>query len=135
MTATTLVARRSVTEALAEARAGLVRVEPADAAELAAAGGLLIDIRPVSDRRAEGTIPGAWILDRNVLEWRLDPQCPDRLEQVDDSFYDRPIILVCNEGYASSFAAASLQGLGLAGATDLVGGFRAWAAEGFPTLP
>jgi rhodanese-related sulfurtransferase len=130
----TLVARRSVTQALAEARADLVRVEPADAAELVAAGGVLIDIRPVGDRRAEGTIPGAWILERNVLEWRLDPQCPDRVGAVDDAFYDLPVIVVCNAGYASSFAAASLHRLGLAGATDLVGGFRAWAAEGFPTV-
>jgi rhodanese-related sulfurtransferase len=128
-------ARRSVDEVLTEARQGLRRVGPATAAELVERGGLLIDIRPIEHRRAEGEIPGAWVVDRNVLEWRLDPLSPHRLDGVDDSFYARPLIVVCNEGYASSFAARSLQGLGLAGATDLDGGYRAWAAAGLPTVP
>jgi rhodanese-related sulfurtransferase len=126
-------ARRSVAEALAEARRDLRRVGPAEAAALVVEGALLIDIRPVENRLAEGEIPGAWIVDRNVLQWRLDPQSPDRLPSVDDSFYDRILIIVCNEGYASSFAARSLQYLGLAAATDLDGGYRGWAAAGFPT--
>jgi rhodanese-related sulfurtransferase len=123
-----------VAEVLAEARRGLRRVRPGQAAASVAAGGLLVDIRPLTWRMAEGEIPGAWIIDRNVLQWRLDPQSPDRLGGVDDSFYDRALIVVCNEGYASSFAAQSLQDLGLAGATDLDGGYRAWAAQGFPVV-
>ncbi len=126
--------RRSVAEALADVRRDLRRVGPVEAAALVAAGALLIDIRPVENRAAEGEIPGAWVVDRNVLQWRLDPQSPDRLAGVDDSFYDRVLIVVCNEGYASSFAAAGLQYLGLAAATDLDGGYRAWAAAGLPTV-
>jgi rhodanese-related sulfurtransferase len=127
--------RRSVAEALAEARRDLSRVGPAQAAALVEAGALLIDIRPLENRTAEGEIPGAWIVDGNVLAWRLDPQSPDRLASVDDSFYDRILIVVCNEGYASSFAASGLQYLGLVAATDLDGGYRAWKAAGLPTVP
>jgi len=126
--------RRSVAEVLAEVRRGLRRVGPVQAAAQVAAGALLIDIRPVENRVAEGEIPGAWIVDANVLQWRLDPQSPDRLDGVDDSFYDRILIVVCNEGYASSLAAAGLQYLGLQGATDLDGGYRAWVAAGLPTV-
>jgi rhodanese-related sulfurtransferase len=125
--------RRSVAEVLAEARRDLIRVGPTEAAAAVVEGALLIDIRPVENRVAEGEIPGAWIVDRNVLQWRLDPQSPDRLPDVDDSFYDRILIVVCNEGYASSFAASGLQYLGLTGATDLDGGYRAWKAAGLPT--
>lgn len=99
------------------------------------AGGVLVDIRPVEQRDRDGQIPHAWIVDRNVLEWRLDPTSPDRLPGVDETICRRPVILVCNEGYASSLAAASLQALGLAGATDLDGGFQAWRAAGLPVDP
>jgi rhodanese-related sulfurtransferase len=127
--------RRSVAEVLAEARRDLIRVGPTEAAALVVEGALLIDVRPVENRVAEGEIPGAWVVDRNVLQWRLDPQSPDRLADVDDSFYDRILIVVCNEGYASSFAASGLQYLGLTGATDLDGGYRGWKAAGLPTTP
>jgi rhodanese-related sulfurtransferase len=110
-------------------------VTPGAAAALAAAGAVLVDIRPVEPRQEEGVIPGAWIVDRNVLEWRLDPASPDRLAGVDDGLYETPVIVVCNEGYASSLAAAALRQLGLSGATDLDGGFRAWAAAGHPVGP
>ncbi|HET9689974.1 MAG TPA: rhodanese-like domain-containing protein [Acidimicrobiales bacterium] len=123
----------TVDELLAAARAGLRRVDPERAAAAAAGGGVLVDIRPEPDRAAEGVIPGAWIVDRNVLEWRLDPACPHRLPRVTDALRSVPVVVVCNEGYASSLAAASLQLLGLGGATDLEGGYRAWAAAGLPT--
>ena len=93
-------------------------------------GALLVDIRPAAQRAAEGEVPGALVIERNVLEWRLDPASDARLPQA--SSYDLPVILMCSEGYASSLAAASLQDLGLSAATDLDGGFRAWAAAGLP---
>ena len=84
----------------------------------------MVDIRPVQNRDSEGPLPGALVVDRNVLEWRLDPTSPDRLPESDDP--DQRIVLVCNEGYASSLAAETLQRIGLRHATDLVGGYRAW---------
>lgn len=115
---------------LTAARARLTRVEPRAAADLVAGGALLVDIRPSEQRRREGDIPGALVIERNVLEWRLDPASEHRLPEVDG--YDRPIVLVCSEGYASSLAAAMLQNLGLRQATDLIGGFQAWVAAGLP---
>jgi rhodanese-related sulfurtransferase len=109
---------------LAEAREGLDRVRPHDLAAEQAAGALVVDMRPESSRRLEGAMAGAVVIDRNVLEWRLDPTSPDRIPQAERS--DLRIVLVCNEGYASSLAAQSLRRLGLMRATDLVGGFRAW---------
>jgi rhodanese-related sulfurtransferase len=91
----------------------------------------VVDTRPVEQRRRDGEIPGALIIDRNVLEWRLDPASPHRHLAVTDD-YDRTVVVVCNEGYSSSLAAATLQELGLCNATDLVGGFQAWLAAGFP---
>ena len=121
---------RSIAEVLTAARARLVRLDPRAAASAAAAGALLVDIRPVEVRHRDGEVPGALIVDRNVLEWRLDPSSPDRLAAVRG--HDQTIILFCTEGYASSLAAAALQDLGLVNATDLEGGFLAWAAAGLP---
>jgi len=121
-----------IDELLAATRRGLRRVGPGEAAALAAASGILVDIRPIGQRVADGEIPGATVIERNVLEWRLDPTSAARLPEVDESYYSRPVVVVCDEGYASSFAAASLQSLGLSGATDLAGGFQAWAAAGLP---
>jgi len=95
-----------------------------------AEGGLLVDTRPVEQRRRDGEVPGALVIDRNVLEWRLDPASAHRVPNV--AGYDQPIVVMCDEGYSSSLAAASLQDLGLVGATDLEGGFQAWAAAGLP---
>lgn len=116
---------------LAAARAGLDRVHPADLAAEAAAGALVVDIRPVEQRDRDGPLPGALVVDRNVLEWRLDPTCPHRLPVSDDPH--RRVVIVCNEGYSSSLAAATLRRLGLSRATDLVGGFQAWLAEAGPS--
>jgi rhodanese-related sulfurtransferase len=110
---------------LEEARQSLPpRPGPAELAEIAANGGLVVDIRPVELRNRDGELPGAIVVDRNVLEWRLDPSSPDRLPEVVD--HDQVIVLVCNEGYASSLAAATLQALGLHRATDADGGYQAW---------
>lgn len=122
--------RRSIDEVLADARARLVRVDPAGAARILARGGLLVDLRPLEERRREGEMLGAIAIGRNVLEWRLDQASLHRIEAVRG--YDQPIVLACTEGYASSLAAASLQALGLVNATDLEGGFRAWVASGRP---
>jgi rhodanese-related sulfurtransferase len=111
---------------LARARAVLDRVEPGDLDGELAAGAVLIDIRPVEQRQRDGELNGAIIIDRNVLEWRLDPTSPDRLPIASSA--DIRYILVCNQGYSSSLAAATLRDLGLSRATDLVGGFQALMA-------
>ncbi|MFG2167407.1 rhodanese-like domain-containing protein [Micromonospora chersina] len=123
---------RSIDELLAAARARLRRLDP-ERAHLAVRGGaLLVDIRPAGQRAAHGTVPGALAVERNVLEWRFDPRCAARLPQAVD--YDVPVIVLCQEGYTSSLAAAALQDLGLRRATDVAGGFAAWRIAGLPTL-
>jgi rhodanese-related sulfurtransferase len=113
---------------LADARAGLPpRPTASELPALLEAGALIVDIRPVEQRRRDGELPGAVVIDRNVLEWRLDPTSPDRIAGAGDP--DRHIVIVCNEGYASSLAAATLQQLGLRRATDLDGGFQAVLAQ------
>jgi rhodanese-related sulfurtransferase len=120
---------RTIDELLAAARARLTRLRPADAFLAAQAGALLVDIRPAQQRAAEGEIPGATIIERNVLEWRFDPASSARLAVAS---YDLQVIVFCSEGYTSSLAAASLLDLGLHRATDLDGGYRAWEAAGLP---
>ena len=122
-------ARRTVDGVLADARSRLDRLEPRSAYERVRAGAVVVDIRPEVHRTTEGAIPGALVIERNDLEWRLDPASDARLPIAS---YDLEVIVVCNEGYASSLAAASLQELGVRGATDLAGGFRAWSAAGLP---
>jgi rhodanese-related sulfurtransferase len=112
---------------LARARAGLDRVHVEDLDAELAAGAWLVDTRPVEQRERDGEIPGATVIDRNVLEWRLDPTSSARLPEADDP--DRRVILFCNEGYSSSLAAATLRELGLRRATDLVGGYQAVLAR------
>jgi rhodanese-related sulfurtransferase len=122
---------RSIDEILAEARSRLNRLEPREA--YAERGALLVDIRPAAQRALEGEIPGALIIERNVLEWRFDPASDARLPQADG--YDVRVVVFCSEGYTSSLAAAALQDIGLARATDIIGGFRAWSDGGLPTVP
>jgi rhodanese-related sulfurtransferase len=94
------------------------------------AGAILVDTRPEAQRRAEGAVPGALLVERNVLEWRMDPRSAARLPEA--TGYGAHVIVMCSKGYASSLAAASLQDLGLRNATDLAGGFAAWADAGLP---
>ena len=125
--------RRSVDHLLAEARVRLARLSPAETVSAMEDGALLVDIRPQAQRAAEGTVPGALHVERNVLEWRLDPGSEARLPQA--TGYDQHVIVMCSQGYASSLAAASLQDIGLVNATDLAGGFLAWARAGLPCQP
>jgi rhodanese-related sulfurtransferase len=121
----------SVDELLGAARARLRRVTPEEAARAVdERGALLVDTRPEWQRRGEGEIPGALVIERNHLEWRLDPASDARIPEATD--HDVEVIVVCSEGYSSSLAAASLQDLGLHRATDVIGGFGAWRAAGLP---
>ena len=122
---------RSIDDLLAEARSRIVRVSPAEAAHRIAAGAVLVDIRPAAQRAREGEVPGALFVERNVLEWRFDPASDARLPEA--TGYDADVIILCSEGYTSSLAADALRSLGLHRATDVVGGFHAWAAAGLPT--
>jgi rhodanese-related sulfurtransferase len=124
---------RGIGELLAAARARLDRLDPAEAHRAQRAGAVLVDTRPAAQRAAYGGIPGAVTVERNVLEWRLDPRSAHRLPFADR--YDLPVVVVCQEGYSSSLAAATLLDLGLFRATDLAGGFAAWRAAGLPVIP
>lgn len=124
--------RRSVDSLLDEARADIQRHTVQDTFDYQQQGALLIDIRPVAQRAQYGVIPSALCIERNVLEWRLDPQSEHRLPDI--SSYQRRVIIVCQQGYASSFAAASLRLLGYEQVGDVMGGFDAWRSAGLPTL-
>lgn len=125
-------AGRTIADVLAEARSRLRRLYPHDAAAAVADGALLVDIRPALQRELEGEVPSALVLERNVLEWRLDPSSE---AHVPEAAYDLQVIVLCSQGWTSSLAAASLQHIGVSRATDLVGGFHAWRAAGLPTTP
>ncbi|WDZ82547.1 rhodanese-like domain-containing protein [Micromonospora cathayae] len=123
---------RGIDEILAAARARLHRLDPERAHVAHRRGALLVDIRPAAQRAAHGTVPGALAVERNVLEWRFDPRCAARLPQAVG--YDLQVLILCQEGYTSSLAAAALQDIGLHRATDVIGGFAAWSIAGLPTL-
>ncbi len=120
----------AIDKLLAHARCNLARVPVEDLADEVAQGAILIDIRPLEQRRRDGDLLGAIVIDRNVLEWRLDPSSPHRLPIATGA--DVRLIIVCNEGYSSSLAAATLHELGMRSATDLVGGFQAWRTWSTP---
>jgi rhodanese-related sulfurtransferase len=125
-----VVARTTLDDLLRRARSRLQRLEPADALAAQSAGGLLVDIRSRDDRERDGIIPGSLHVPRTVLEWRLDPDSLYRNPHACD--LERHVILVCTDGESSSLAALTLQELGFARATDLVGGFVAWRRSGLP---
>jgi len=120
----------TIDDVLATARRRLDRVTPEQASAEQSQGALLVDTRTSEQRARDGVIPAALVIDRTVLEWRLDPTSPTRLPQANG--HDVRVILICAQGYSSSLAAASLQDLGLVNATDVVGGFEAWKAAGLP---
>ena len=121
----------SIDELLSAARARIARVTPHQTAARVAAGAVLVDIRPAAQRAREGEVPGALVVERNVLEWRFDPASDARLPVA--TGFDVDVIVLCSEGYTSSLAADALRSLGLHRATDVIGGFSAWAAAGLPT--
>lgn len=120
-----------VSEILARARRGVRRVRPDEVEQRLAAGAWVLDLRTPWTRDAEGHLPGAVVVEHTVLLWRMDPQSPHRLP--DGPGYDDELIAMCNEGFQSSLAARDLRELGFSRATDLEGGFRAWAASGGTT--
>lgn len=117
---------KSIDEYLEAARERLDRVAPEDLQDAVAGGAVLVDIRPEADRREEGEMPGALVIDRIVLEWRLAPSSDARLIDLEPG---QRVIVFCNEGYQSSLAAAALIDLGVERATDLVGGYRGWKEQ------
>jgi rhodanese-related sulfurtransferase len=124
----------SIEHVLSATRARMRRLSSDEACEaMSKTEAILVDIRPESQRAIEGSIPGALIVERNVLEWRFDPASSARLPVATD--HDIQVIVFCSEGYASSLAVAALQDLGLSRATDMVGGFHAWRAAGLPIVP
>jgi len=125
--------QKTVNDLLAESRERLSRLEPHQALAAMRSGALLVDIRSEVQREADGVVPGALFFPRNVLEWRLDPASGHSDPRI--SGPDAEVIVMCNEGYQSSLAAATLQELGFARATDLAGGFQAWRAAGLPVEP
>ena len=124
---------RTVDDLLADARARLVRVQPTQARDAMGDGAVLVDIRADSQRERDGVVPGSVFVARNVLEWRCDPRGAHRDPRVADP--DRSVIVMCDEGFQSSLAAATLHELGHVRATDLAGGFQAWRAAGLPVAP
>lgn len=121
---------RGVDALLTAARVGVCRLTPAESLAAAARGALVVDTRTEAQRREQGELPGAVVIDRTVLEWRLDPRSADRIADITD--HDAEIVVVCRQGYSSSLAAASLRALGLSRATDMIGGVDAWIAAGLP---
>ncbi|MER5335956.1 rhodanese-like domain-containing protein [Micromonospora sp. NPDC049460] len=115
---------------LEQARAGVRRLTPHQTVEAVRTGALLVDTRTDVQRREQGDLPGAVVIDRTVLEWRLDPASAWRIPEA--TGYDRRIVVVCRQGYASSLAVASLRALGLHRATDVIGGVQAWREAGLP---
>ena len=111
---------------LSAARARLHRLTPAEALQAVAHGAVVVDIRPAAQRAEHGDLPGALVIERNVLEWRFDPTSDAALRIADD---DLQVIVLCQEGYTSSLAAAALQDIGVRRATDVVGGYAAWVAD------
>ena len=125
MTADGSVGARTIDEVLAEARSRLRRLSPAEAKAAHRAGAVVVDIRPAAQRATEGELPIATVVERNVLEWRFDPTSDAALPF---AHHDLEVVVLCQEGYTSSLAAAALQDLGVHRATDVIGGYAAWRA-------
>lgn len=121
----TVATVRTIDDVLAEARSRLARLTPAQAAAALEDGAVVVDIRPAAQRAEHGELPGAVVIERNVLEWRLDPWSESALPLAS---HDLHAVVLCQEGYTSSLAAAALQDIGVHRATDVIGGFAAWQA-------
>lgn len=117
---------------LADARRAIDRLTPSEVNELLREGATVIDIRPAHQRERDGLVEGAIVIERNVFEWRCDPQGAHRDPRIGDT--DRPIVVVCNQGYQSSLAAANLAAMGYERAADMIGGLERWRADGLPMV-
>jgi rhodanese-related sulfurtransferase len=126
----TTVVSTGIDAVLAAGRIGVQRLTPVELLEASARGALVVDTRTEAQRRLQGEFPGAVVIDRTVLEWRLDPASEDRIPEA--TGYDLEVVVLCRQGYSSSLAVASLRAIGLTRATDLIGGVEAWLAEGLP---
>lgn len=126
----TTTVREGLDAVLAASRQGVQRLTPVELREAGARGALVVDTRTEAQRRRQGELPGAVVIDRTVLEWRLDPTGDHRIPEA--TGYDLQVVVVCRQGYSSSLAAASLRSIGLHRATDLEGGVEAWIAAGLP---
>ena len=122
----------TIDQFLGRARNGIERLTPSEALTAQGAGALVVDIRPAEQRRRDGGIAGAVVIDRNVLEWRLAPTSKWRISEISDA--SRKVVLVCNQGFQSSLAAYTLRQLGLPNTADIIGGFEAWLAAGLPVV-
>jgi rhodanese-related sulfurtransferase len=118
---------------LEQARSGVRRLTPEETLAASRRGALIIDTRSEAQRREQGELPGAIVIDRSVLEWRLDPGAEWRIPEA--TSYDMEVVVVCRQGYSSSLAAATLRVIGLWRATDMIGGVEAWQAVGLPVTP
>jgi rhodanese-related sulfurtransferase len=119
-----------VQEVLAASRLGVHRLTPRQTVEAVSRGALFVDTRTEAQRLQQGELPGALVIDRTVLEWRLEPACAYRIPEA--TGHDVEVVVACRQGYSSSLAAASLRSVGLHRATDLIGGVEAWLAAGLP---
>lgn len=123
---------RSIAQLLAHARSRFMRLTPLQADRAVHRGALLVDVRAESQRRRDGEIPGALVIDRTVFEWRLDPLSPSRIEPAVERHAQ--VVVICNQGFSSSLAAATLLDMGFTRATDVIGGAQAWRAAGLPLV-
>jgi rhodanese-related sulfurtransferase len=124
--------RRSIDDMIVEARTRIGRLSPSDAWKAMTVGGLLVDLRCEDDRRRSGIVPGSIHIPRTVLEWRADPTSPWRDDRI--ARLDARIVLLCNDGFSSSLAGASLCDLGFSDVGDVIGGFTAWRFDGLPVI-
>jgi rhodanese-related sulfurtransferase len=122
-----------IDDLLETARARIRRLTPEEARDAVARGGVILDTRTYEQRRADGVIPGATVMSRNVVEWRVDPT--SGWEDPEVVARTGPVIVMCDEGFASSLTAATLVDLGIEDAADMIGGYQAWKAAGLPTEP
>lgn len=122
--------RRGADQLLAQARSGWVRLSPVQVAARVQLGALLVDTRTDAQRADQGELPGALVIDRTVLEWRLDPWGAWHIPEA--TGFDLEVVVVCRHGFSSSLAAESLRRMGLCRATDMIGGVEAWIAAGLP---
>lgn len=122
-----------IDDLLETARARIQRLTPEEARDAIAAGGVILDTRTYEQRRTDGVIPGATVMNRNIVEWRVDPT--SGWEDPDVVARTGPVIVMCDEGFASSLAAATLVDLGIDDAADMIGGYQAWKEAGLPTEP